>query len=255
MTTETHVTDAGEVLKVEFVDEMHQMAHEQLVKFINERNSYVSQANAAHGDRASLVENLTESSDDPAIVAAREARDEAIMRLHELVTPKVNHILENAESSVAEVEEKIKALDKKLRPGLQYYKLNYGDETAKALPAQVRIKGGSAGGSTGGGRRIRNFEIVTTIDGEELAHENMASLAKYLDVETATLQDKFFGDAKTLKDVPDVVTFEQEFTEVDEDDNKSTNTAVITATRVHKDEAATDTDGDDGDSDGDEDAA
>ncbi len=241
MTTETVVNDSGEVVKLEFKDELQELAYRQLVTFINERNGNVATANAAHGDRASLIESLTETSDDAAIVAAREARDEAMMRLHELVTPKVQHILDNAESSVAEVEEKIKELDKKIKPGLTFYKLNYGEDAVKGLPAQVRIKGGSGGTSSGGGRRIRNFEIVTTIDGEELLHENMASLAKYLDVETSTLQDKFFGDAKSLKDVPDVVEFDVPFTEVDEDDNKSENTAHVTATRQVKDDDDTTT--------------
>ncbi len=239
--TQTVVDDKGHVSEVTFVDDMHKLAHTQLVNFITQRNALVSQANAASGNKEELAHSITETSDDPQIVAAREARDEAIMTLHKLVTPKVNDMLENSEQNTADLDEQVKELDKKIKPGLTYYKQVYGDETAKALPTQVRSKQGSIGGSGGGGRRIRGFEIVTVIDGDEQQHENMAGLAKYLDVETATLQEQFFsaaGNPKALKDAPDTVEFDVAFKEVDEEGTESDASAHVVCTRVVKDDEA-----------------
>jgi archaellum component FlaC len=238
--TQTVVSDSGKVTQITFEDDLHKLAHEQLVGFITQRNALVSQANAAHGNREELAHSITETSDDPEIVAAREARDEAIMTLHKLVTPKVEDMLSNAEQNTADLDEKVKELDKKIKPGLTYYKQMYSEDAVNALPSQVRSKQGSMGGGGGGGRRIRGYEIVTLIDGEEQGHENTAGLAKYLDVETVTLQEQFFsaaGNPKALKDAPDVVEFDVAFKEVDEDGNESDNSAHVTFTRQAKDEA------------------
>jgi hypothetical protein len=251
MTTQTAVTEDGQVLTLNYVDEVHELMHKQLAGLIGQRNSLVAQANAASGDRQSLADSITETSDDAEIVQAREARDEAIMRLHSLVTPKVNEIMENAEGSKAETEEKVKELDKKVRTGLTYYKSLYTNEDfVKAMPSLVRVKGGA--GTTGsGGRRIRGYEVEAEVDGEVTGFENFATLAKWLNVETTVLQDKFFeaaGNPKALKDAPDTVSFSLSFTDVDEDGNESENEAAVTATRTAKpkDEAADATDSDAG---------
>jgi len=237
MTTETVVNEGGEVMSLTYVDEVHELMHKQLVGLIGQRNSLVAQANAATGDRQALVESITESSDDPDIIAARTARDEAIMRLHTLVTPKVNAIMENAQEGKAETEEKVKELDKKVRTGLTYYKSLYTNEDfVKAMPSLVRVKGGT-GGTGAGGRRIRGYDVEAEVDGEVTGFDNFAGLAKWLNVETTVLQDKFFeaaGNPKALKDAPDTVTFSLPFTDVDEDGNESENEAAITATRTVK---------------------
>lgn len=237
MTTETVVNDEGQLMTINYVDEVHELMHKQLVGLIGQRNTLVAQANAASGDRQALVTSITENDEDPEIVAAREARDEAIMRLHELVTPKVQAIMESANEGKAETEEKVKDLDKKVRTGLTYYKSLYPNEDfVKAMPALVRVKGGT-GGTGSGGRRIRGYEVEAEVDGEVTGFENFAGLAKWLNADTVTLQDKFFeaaGNPKALKDAPDEVKFTFAFTDVDEDGNESENEAVVTATRTVK---------------------
>lgn len=237
MTTTTEVSESGEVLSLTYVDEVHELMHKQLVGLIGQRNTLVAQSNAAQGDRQSLVESIRENDTDPEIVAARAARDEATQRLHELVTPKVNAMMESAKEGSAETEEKVKDLDKKVRTGLTYYKSLYPNEDfIKAMPSLVRVKGG-AGTAGSGGRRIRGYEVEALVDGEVTGFDNFASLAKWLNVETSVLQDKFFeaaGNPKALKDAPDTVKFSLSFTDVDEDGNESENDAEITASRTVK---------------------
>lgn len=217
----------------QFTDHMHQMVHEQLEGFIKERNSLVGTANAAHGDRVTLTEQIREESTDPEIVAAREAYSEALLALDALVKPKVDAIIANATESVAEVEAKIKEIDSKLKPGLSYYKKLYGDEVAATLPAQAKIKGLRVA-SASGGRRIRGFNFVVTVDGESQEFENAASAAKWLDVETGSFQEAFFeaaGNPKQVKDAPANVDFQIVFVEVDEDENETEKTAKVAAYR------------------------
>lgn len=234
--------NSTETTPLAFVDEMHELTHKQIEKFINERNALVGQANAANGDRVTLTEQITENSTDPAIVEAREMRDEAIMRLHELVTPKVNEIVENAAGSVVEVEESIKEIDGKLKPGLTYYKKVYGEDAAKHLPSQERLKGTQIR-SGGGGRRVRGFKVDVTVDGETTTFDNFASAAKYLEVDTTDLQEKFFekaGNPKQVKDAPDVVNMTINYTEVDEDETETEKEAFVKAWRPTANETPAD---------------
>lgn len=232
--TEAPEAEATEAKAPEFKDAMQKMAFEQLVEFIKERNSLVGTANAANGDAVTLYEQLTEESTDPEIVAAREARDEAIMRLHDLVAPKVKEIKAEATEGLSGIEAKIKEIDSVLKPGLNYYKKLYGDEAGEHLPKQARLSGLRITSSGTGGRRVRGFRVAVTVDGEVEEFENFASAAKYLDKETATLQDAFFeaaGNPKQVKDAPDKVSFNVTFTEVDEDENVTERTASIYAFR------------------------
>lgn len=224
----------SETTTPEFQDEMQELTFKQLNQFIAKRNDLVGMANAATGDRVTLTESLTESSDDPEIIAAREARDEAIMLLHKLVTPKVEEIIANSSGELETLEAKIKDIDTKLKPGLNYYKKVYGDEAAEHFSPQARLKGLKVGPVGGGGRRIRGYKVETTVDDETTLHENFASAAKYLDVDTTLLQDAFFtaaGNPKQVKDAPDRVEFSVQFTEVDEDGNESVNSSDIVAFR------------------------
>lgn len=239
----TAVTEGGEVLTLNYEDEVHELMHAQLVGLITKRNALVSQANAASGDRQSLVHSITENDEDPEIVQARQARDEAIMRLHELVTPKVNAALEAAKEGTDGLEEQVKELDKKVRTGLTYYKSLYTNEDfVKAMPSLVRVKGGT-GGTGSGGRRIRGYDVEAEVDGEVTGFDNVAGLAKWLNADTNALQEKFFeaaGNPKALKDAPDEVKFKFAFTDVDEDGNESDNEAIVTLTRTVKPSNAND---------------
>lgn len=239
--TATESVDTGPVFK----DEMHEGSYNQLAGFIAQRNELVGMANAAQGDRVTLTEQITENATDPEIIAAREARDEAIARLDELVKPQVEKVMANASGELSNIEEKIKALDNTLKPGITFFKKIYGDEAAEALPTQARLKGMKVG-SGGGGRRIRGYVVDVTVDGETQRLENFASAAKYLDVDTTLLQEAFFnaaGNPAQLKDAPDNVEFNVTFEEVDDDGNKSENTANIVAVREAAEEAALEAEG------------
>lgn len=225
----------------QFKDDMQRMAYEQLATFIKERNSHVGTANAANGDRQTLQEQITEESTDPEIVAAREARDEAIERLYALTTPKVDEVMANAKEATEGLEDKIKEIDAVLKPGLNYYRKLYGDEAADALPKQTRLSGMRISNAGSGGRRVRGFNVTATLDGEVTEFENFASAAKWLDIDTSKLQEAFFeaaGNPKQVKDAPDKVSFTVTFTETDEDENQTERTASILAYRPDAESAS-----------------
>lgn len=235
MSSTTAVNDEGNIVEITFEDEMQELAYGKIIALIKKRNDLVAQSNAAQGNREDLASTLTETSDDPEIVAAREARDEAIMRLHALVTPKVADLMENAEANATGTADALKELEGKLRPSLTFYKSLYGDDAAKLLPKRIAQKGGASAG--GSGRRIRGYSVEIVIDDEGTVYDNFASASKYLGKETAELQDKFFeaaGNPKALKDAPDEVKFSVQFTDVDEDGNEEENTAEVIATREAK---------------------
>lgn len=218
----------------QFKDDMQRMAYEQLEGFIKQRNSLVGTANAANGDRVTLKEQIAEESTDAEIVAAREARDEAIERLEALVNPKVDEVMANAKEATEGLEEKIKEIDAVLKPGLNYLRKLYGDEFADTLPKQTRASGMRVSNAGSGGRRVRGYNVTLTVDGEINEFENFASAAKWLDVETSRLQEAFFeaaGNPKQVKDAPDKVSFTVEFTEVDEDENETVKVASFLAFR------------------------
>jgi hypothetical protein len=222
---------------VKFDDEMQELTFNMLAGFIKERNALVGRVNAASGDRESLTESIRESDDDPEIVAKREAWAQAYEDLMALVTPKVEEVLANSQGSTTEYEEKIKEIDAKLKPGVTYFKKLYQDSNpgvVEALPSQDRLKGASVGRTGAGGRRVRGFNVVITADGETEEFENFASAAKFLDVETAELQKRFFEKAGTdvLKDVPDEVNLTVNYEEVDEDENVTVKEAFVRAYRT-----------------------
>lgn len=223
-----------------FSDEMQELSFKTLEGLIKERNSLVGTINAANGDRLDLVEQLTEESTDPDIVAAREARDEAINALNDLVRPKVEEIIADAGASVEEATEKVKELDGKLKPGISYYKKMYGDEAAEFFTPTVRSRSMRIGSSGTGGRRVRGFNLTVTADGVVEEFENFATASKYLGVETPVLQEAFFkaaGDPKQVKDAPDQVQFNVTFTATDEDENEVEVNASILAYRPDADDA------------------
>ena len=232
--TET-TTEAPAEVTLEFVDAMHEAAFKQLAAFISERNSLVGKANAANGDRMTLTEQITEESTDPKIVKAREARDNAIMQLHALVSPQVDKIMENAKGSIEEIEKSIKDVDQKLKPGVTYFRRLYGDESADHLPAQARLKGVRINSGGGSGRRVRGFNFIINYADEVMEVENAAAVAKFLgDIETSIVQEAFFQAAgvDTSKDAADTVEFALTLTETDEDGNESQETASINAYRT-----------------------
>lgn len=224
--------------ELEFVDAMHKAAYEQLATFINERNSHVGKVNAANGDRMTLTEQITEESTDPKIVKAREARDAAIMALHELVNPQVDKIMTDAKGAVEEIEKAIKDIDAKLKPGVTYFRRVYGEDAADALPAQARLKGVRINSGGGSGRRVRGFNFIVNYAGETEECENAAGVAKFLgDIETSIVQEAFFQAAgvDASKDAADTVEFALTLTETDEDGNESETKADIKAYRTKTD--------------------
>ena len=135
-----------------FEDEFTRLAFEQLEGKIKERNSLVGTFNASKGDKLSLVEQLSEDSTDPQIVAAREARDQAIMALHALVQAEADQIIANASEGVEGLEAKIKELDTQITPGLTYLKKMGHATLVEHLPKRDRVKGSVGGGGRGGDR-------------------------------------------------------------------------------------------------------
>lgn len=239
--TENQTAEAPAQEQPSFPDEMSKLAFDQVNALVADRNAKVGKANAAHGDRVTLTEQITENSTDPKIVKLRKQRDEAELALHDLVKAEVDKVIADAEGSVKELEEEIGSLDEKIKPAITYIKKMYGEALAKHLTPLERIKGMSVRAGGGGGRRIRGYRVVTVIDDETTEHENVAAAAKYLDVDTKELQEAFFtaaGNPAKLKDAPDEVTFEVTFTEVYEDsDEKVEKTAQVTATRESSDSA------------------
>jgi hypothetical protein len=212
----------------QFQDEMHELQFGLLNGLIEKRNDLVGRFNAASGDRVTLTEQIKESN-DPDIAAARELWAQAYEELMALVTPKVNEIINNAQGSTESIEKDIKELDAKLKPGVTYFKKMYGENAAKYFASQERVKGAIRAG--GGGKRVRGFDVIVTIDGEDRQFENAASAAKYIgsDVETSDLQKAFFEKTgvDASKDAPDVVSLTIEFTDVDGDGNKTEREAFV----------------------------
>lgn len=240
--TEAPAEATTEAKKTEptFADDMQRMAYEQLAHMIAERNSLVGTVNAANGDRSALVDQITEEDNDPEIVAAREARDEAIERLESLVRPKVEALVNEGAEGLAESEAKIKEIEGTVKPGINFYKKVYGDDAAEFLPALTRVRSSRISNAGTGGRRIRGYELTVTIDGEVTGYENFASAAKDLDIDTTVLQDGFFqaaGNPKQVKDAPDQVSFSLTITEVDEDEQAVEKTVTVLATRKDADDS------------------
>lgn len=225
----------------QFQDEMHQMQFSLLDGLIKKRNDLVGRFNAASGDRQSLTEQVRENSTDPAIVEARERWSQAYLDLMALVDPIVEATITNAQGSTEELEKEIKDLDTKLKPGVTYFKKMYGENAAKYFTSQERVKGAIRAG--GGGKRVRGFDVIVTIDGEDRQFENAAGAAKFIggDVETSDLQKAFFekSGVEASKDAPDVVSLTLSFTEVDGDGNKTEKEAFVKFVRTGKDDAET----------------
>lgn len=229
------MTDAtAEKAPLKFKDDFQKMQFELLSKQISERNGLVGKANAAHGDRQTLTEQIRESDTDPAIVEAREQMSKWILKLDELVKPKVDAIIADAAGSVTEIEEQIKGIDAVLKPGLNYYKKLYDDDSASHFPAQDRLKGTAVRSSGAGGRRIRGFNVEVTVDGESRDFDNFTQAAKHLNVDTIDLQKAFFSQAgsEDLKAVADKVSFTINFPEVDADGNEQEKEAFVKAYRT-----------------------
>lgn len=239
MTDTATETPAAPQFKDEFQKMQFTMLNEQIVK----RNSLVGRANAAHGDRQSLTEQIRENDTDPDIVEAREQMSKWVLKLDELVKPKVDAVIADAAGSVEGIETEIKEIDSVLKPGLNYYKKLYDDDTVSQFAAQERLKGTAVRSGGGGGRRIRGFNVIVTVDGEDREFENFTQAAKHLDVDTVDLQKAFFSQAGTedLKAVPDSVKFTINFPEVDADGNEAEKEAFVRAYRTEPTAGTTDT--------------
>lgn len=224
--------------KPKFKDALQEATFNQLEGFITKRNSLVGNANAAKGDRVTLTEQLTEESQDPEIVKAREARDEAIMLLHKLVSPQVEATVQDSSGRLNEIEAELKELDGMLKPGLSYYKKLYGDEAAADLPTQARLQGLRISSAGTGGRRVRGYDVSVTVDGKITGFENMAGAAKFLEVDTKVLQEAFFETAKVdnSKDAADEVNFTITIEETDEDENKTERDVAVHCKRKSEDD-------------------
>lgn len=215
-----------------FASEMQKMQHDALVEMINKRNELVSKVNAVTGDRDALVENV-ENSDDETIANLREQIAELTEQFDAIVSERVEALLANSTEDAEALTAEVKEIDGTVKAGLSYYKKLYGDDAAGDLPKVERLKGTRSTGG-GGGRRIRGYDVIVEVDGEETQFDNFASAAKHLGADTSDLQEQFFAKAgvEKLKDAPDEVTFSVSWTEVDEDENESTHTATVTAVRT-----------------------
>jgi hypothetical protein len=267
--TEATTSEAtpAEQEKPNFPDEMSKMSYDMLSNLIKERNAEVAKINAAKGDQQTLMEQLRETSTNPEAVAAREelakakeAYDEAVLKLDAVVRPEVQEAMASAGDTKG-AEEKIKGFDEKIKPGSAYFKKMYGENLAKHLPALVRLKGFSTKGAGSSGRRVRGYSVDVTVDGVDgVQHfDNLASAAKYLVVDTSQVQEAFFkasgiGETGALKDAPDTVNFTVEYTETYDDDSTEQKTAHLVATRDAKDEAPAE-DANDSETEGDSNAA
>lgn len=219
---------------------------------IKDRNAKVGKINAVKGDRLTLLKTLENESDNPAAVEARARRDQAqaaldqaIVDLHAAVQPEINAVIADAEGEAKKIEEEIKDLDSKIKPATSFFKKMFGENLAKHLVALERLKGFSTKGAGTSGRRIRGYDAAVTIDGTTTGYDNLASVAKYLGVETSQLQEAFFsaaGNPENLKDAPDEVKFSVTYTEVFEDGSTEDKTAVVTCTRTAKADEAPEAD-------------
>lgn len=249
-----------QVEEIKFPDEMAKMSFETLTNLIKSRNAKVAEINASKGDAQSLMETLRETSESPEAVAAREARDkaqaeldEAILALDKAVRPLVKEMQESA-GDTKDAEAEVTSYDGQIKPGSAFFKKMYGEELAKRLPSLVRIKGFSTRGAGASGRRVRGFSVDVTTDDVTEGFDNLASAAKYLDLDTSQLQEAFFkaaglGDNGKLKEAPDRVDFSVEYVDTDEDGNEETKTANLVATRDAKVEAEPDEDESESESD------
>lgn len=217
-----------------------QMQFDAMTEMINKRNALVAKVNAATGSKEALadsIRNLPEFEDLRNQIAELEDQLDAA------VDVKVKEALDSATEVGSEVTDEIKEIDAALTPGLTYFKKIYGDEEADKLPKRDRLKGTRTGGGSGG-KRIRGFNWVITVNGESTEYENAASAAKALDVPTKTLQEQLFAKAgvEQVKDLPNEVTLSMSWSDVAEDGTETPVTATIRAYRTEpvEDEAAED---------------
>lgn len=233
MTTDTNTQVEQERPPLKFADEMHEMQHNLLTQMITQRNALVGRHNAANGDRLTLTEEIRNNSTDEAIVSLREQIAQLELDLDALVKPQVDKIIEDNSGSVDEIEKKIAELDGKLKPGITYYKKLYDENSYSYLPKQERLKGATVR-SASGGKRVRGFNVIVTIDGEAKEFENFGTAAKYIGVDASDLQEAFFTKAgvQQSKDAPNEVSFVINFDEVDSDNNKTEKEASVKAYRT-----------------------
>lgn len=234
-----------------------EVSFNMIKNLIVERNNKVGRINAVKGDRQTLMEQLRETSDSPSAVEARarrdqaqEALDEAILDLDAAVRPEVEAVIADSEGAAKNLEEEVKELDGKIKPATSFFKKMFGEDLAKYLPGLERLKGFSTRGSGSGGRRIRGYNATVTIDGKSTSFDNVASVAKYLDLETVDLQKAFFdaaGNPEALKDAPDVVEFSVTYTETFDDGSNEERTAVVRCERTTNEASADDSDSDSND--------
>lgn len=216
-----------------FPDQVSEITFNQIVGLTKEHNSLVGTLAAVKGDPHTLMETLRENSTNADAVRIREELEK--VRLHEqrlltemdkAIQPEYEETRKNAEAKSGEIEANLKTVAEKVRAATNYYKKMYED-LAEYLPKLERVKGqGRVGGSATGGRRIRGFDFTVTDKGENTTHENVAQVAKAINVETETLQQGFFsaaGNPESSKDAPNTVEWT---VEAGEGDDKRTVTIV-----------------------------
>lgn len=240
-TTAQAVANQAPPKEQSFKDELQKVQFEALDNVIKQKNDLVGRANAANGDRQSLTEQIRDNSTDPQIVSLREQISELILQLDSLVTPLVDATIAENSGDVNAIEEQIKALDKTVKSGRTYYKSVYGDEAAEFLTKEERLKGARLG-SGAGTRRIRGYNLTVTIDGDDTTFENFSSAAKYIGVDTPDLQRAFMDKAGTedADKFPAEVKFVVEFTDVDDDENKTEKSAMVRAYKTEEKAASND---------------
>lgn len=245
-TTNQAVQNAEPAKEQEFQDDLHRLQFLSLDALIKERNDLVGRANAANGDRQTLTETIRDNSNDPQIVELRELISQKILELDALVKPLVDKTIEESAGDVNQIEEQIKEKDKTLKSGLTYFKSVYGDDAASFFSKQERLRGTQLR-SSGGGRRIRGYDLTVTVDGEDRTFQNFSTAAKFIGVDTADLQREFFVKAETedAAKLPPEVRFVVEYSDTDKDGNKTEKSAIVRAFKNEENASVSHEDSDD----------
>lgn len=218
-------TEAPAKQELTFSSPMEKMQYEAMEQFIGEYNDLVGKINAATGDKDALAVQI----------AKEKFADELaeITRLQEALDAKVDVEVEKALTSdqgdMTELTEKAKDLKGKIGAGINYFKKLYGDESAEKFTKQERLKGQRVGGTATGTRRIRGFRVTITQGDEAKDYENFASAAKSLGLSTGELQEFFFAKAGAtdLSDIGNVVEFDLNWNDTDEEGNEVPNSATV----------------------------
>ena len=205
--TETPKESAEQILSRLKVDDTDELLFAKTEKAIKEYNSVVSQLKELSGDLSEVTDTVR-NSDDPEIVALRDAVEKAQATLKARQDRLDSVAKEKAEAKISTSTDKEKVdtltaqsekLLKRIKATQTALVTDYGDEIRTAFTDLVTKRGGSnATGRGAGVARPRNFTIkvngeVATLpnnSGEKVS--SFSAAAKVIGCKTADLQAKYF---------------------------------------------------------------